>query len=122
MKKLLYTFLAVSILFSACKKEDNNTNNPFSGDWSGGYSGGESGVWQGTVTSNGNLINGVITSDAGDIYFGTGSVSNSGTFDLVIGSVTTGAVFSGNASGNTVTGTWENLSDSLQGNWSGNKH
>ena len=32
MKKLLYTFLAVSIIFSACKKEDeeptNNTNLP----------------------------------------------------------------------------------------------
>ena len=31
MKKLLYTFLAVSIIFSACEKEEeeptNNTNN-----------------------------------------------------------------------------------------------
>jgi len=27
MKKLLYTFLAVSIIFSACKKEDDSPNN-----------------------------------------------------------------------------------------------
>jgi nitrous oxide reductase accessory protein NosL len=27
MKKLLYTFLAVSIIFAACKKEEEN-NNP----------------------------------------------------------------------------------------------
>jgi hypothetical protein len=27
MKKLLYTFLAVSIIFAACKKEDDNTSN-----------------------------------------------------------------------------------------------
>ena len=31
MKKLLYTFLAVSIIFSACKKEESNEGgvNPF---------------------------------------------------------------------------------------------
>ena len=27
MKKLLYTFLAVSIIFSACKKEDDSPNS-----------------------------------------------------------------------------------------------
>ena len=30
MKKLLYTFLAVSIIFSACEKEDNSPNNNIS--------------------------------------------------------------------------------------------
>ena len=37
MKKLLYTLLAVSIIFSACKKEeeDDTPNSPFVGYWSG---------------------------------------------------------------------------------------
>ena len=122
MKKLLYTLLAVSIIFSACEKEEeNNINNPFAGDWSGEYWGGESGDWNGTVTSSGNFIDGVIVSSTEDIYLATGSVSNSGVFNLVIGTVTTGAVFEGNATGNTIIGTWENALDSLEGNWSGNK-
>jgi len=37
MKKLLYTFLAVSIIFAACKKEDdsvtNNTSGSILGKW-----------------------------------------------------------------------------------------
>ena len=39
MKKLLYTLLAVSIIFSACKKEEdeptNNNSNSIIGTWSG---------------------------------------------------------------------------------------
>ena len=121
MKKLLYTFLAVSLIFSACDKEENIINNPFAGDWSGVYWGGESGVWSGTVTSSGNFVDGVIVSSDEDYYLASGSVSNSGAFDLVIGTVTTGAVFEGNATGNTIIGTWENSLESLEGNWSGNK-
>ena len=39
MKKLLYTFLAVSIIFSACEEEvvepstNNNNNNSIAGNW-----------------------------------------------------------------------------------------
>ena len=125
MKKLLYTFLAVSIIFSACEEDTPlqalGNNNPFAGNWSGVYSGGESGIWSGTVTSSGNFINGVIVSSDQDYYLASGSVSNSGTFDLVMGTVTTGAVFEGNATGNNIIGTWENALESLEGNWSGNK-
>ena len=37
MKKLLYTLLAVSLIFSACKKEeeDDTTSSPFIGFWEG---------------------------------------------------------------------------------------
>ena len=33
MKKLLYTFLAVSIIFSACKKEDEEPTASIFGSW-----------------------------------------------------------------------------------------
>ena len=120
MKKLLYTLLAVSIIFSACEKEDdNNLSNSFSGNWSGIYWGDESGTWVGTVTSDGNFVNGVIISDSNDIYSATGSVTNSGSFEVTIGTVTSGAVFTGNANGNIVQGEWVNSSEFMSGEWSG---
>ena len=121
MKKLLYTFLAVSIIFSACKKEENNSSNSFSGNWSGIYWGEESGTWVGTVTSDGDFVNGIITSENNDIYFATGSVTNSGSFEVTIGTVTSGAVFTGNANGNIVQGEWVNSSEVISGEWSGTK-
>ena len=121
MKKLIYTLLAVSINFSACEKDDNNSSNPFSGEWQGTYYGGEAGDWEGTVTSNGDVIGGIIRPNSGGFYLATGTVTNSGTFELVIGSVTSGAVFSGNATGNTVDGDWVNSLEGISGMWSGSK-
>ena len=37
MKKILYTFLAVSLIFTSCKKEETIANSPFFGYWSGNY-------------------------------------------------------------------------------------
>tara|TARA_B110000008_G_scaffold56223_1_gene55739 strand:+ start:140 stop:625 length:486 start_codon:yes stop_codon:yes gene_type:complete len=60
MKKLLYTFLAVSIIFSACKKEDeepNNSGNNNTGNNSSGTIADVVGVWNyvGHYDALGNL-------------------------------------------------------------------
>ncbi len=124
MKKILILSIFLPFIFTSCSKEESSSSNPFAGDWEGVYWGGESGTWEGTVTLNGDFVNGIITrGDSGATYYAIGSVSNSGMFnlDLVAGTVTTGAVFEGTASGNTIVGTWENSIEDLEGDWSGNK-
>lgn len=120
MNKILIILLCLPVLLTTCKKEENSIINSFSGNWEGTYSGSESGIWVGSVTSDGDFINGIITSNSNDIYFATGTVSSSGTFELTAGTVTTGAIFSGNATGNIVNGSWQNSSEGMSGNWSGN--
>ena len=120
MKKLLYTFLAISLIFSACEKEESSSNNssatsPFSGMWVGTYDGDESGTWWGTVSADG-----AITGVAGP-YTGTGNVENDG--EWFFGNVSSGATFDGIANGSTVDGTWTNSSVQpiISGSWEGYK-
>ena len=122
MKKLLYTFLAVSILFSACNKDDDNTttNSQFSGNWTGTYSGGDSGIWDATISLNG-AVNGSSTNANGDNQTLSGSVTNSGSFSATVGVGSLGSNFVGQFSGNSGNGTWSNSAASLTGTWEGTK-
>ena len=68
MKKLLYTFLAVSIIFSACKKEDDNpteTGNTISGLEQILLAGESSALWTVTYETSehreGYILNGIKT-------------------------------------------------------------
>ena len=122
MKKLFYTFLAVSILFCACKKDDDNTttNSQFSGNWTGTYSGGDSGVWAATISLNG-AVNGSSTNANGDNQTLSGSVTNSGSFSAAVGVGSLESTFIGELSGNSGNGTWSNSAANLSGTWLGTK-
>jgi len=123
MKKFLYTFLAVSILFSACKKDDDTTTpitNQFSGNWTGTFSGDDSGVWAATISANG-VVNGSSTNANEDAQSLSGSVTNSGSFLATVGTGSLGTDFTGTLSGNTGNGLWENLYYDLTGTWTGIK-
>ena len=73
MKKILYTFLTVSIIFAACEKENNDNSGGSSGGGSGGGSG-IVGVW--TPTSV-DIDSSLTTTIAGEIIeefdFGDGT-------------------------------------------------
>ena len=118
MKKLLYTLLAVSIIFSACKKEEED--NIFTGNWTGTYSGDDSGVWAATISSTGD-INGSSTNSIGDNQNLSGSVTSNGSFSATAGSGTLGSNFVGQLSGNSGSGTWTNSSVGFTGTWEGDK-
>ena len=51
MKKLLYTFLAVSIIFSACKKEDNSPTYTIDNNNNNNTSASIVGVWETTYAN-----------------------------------------------------------------------
>ena len=87
MKKLLYTLLAVSIIFSACKKEEeDNPNSPFIGYWSGYYYQEDSSTvvasWNATISSAGEIDGGAYSVDLPEGVDLNGTVTNSGDFTV----------------------------------------
>ena len=121
MKKLLYTLLAVSLIFSSCKKEDeeitNNTTSPFIGYWAGNYSGDESGTWNGTISASGNCVGEAATVDFGLVGL-NGEVTNNGEFQAAIGSGEYGITFLGIIDSNYANGGWTSNSGG-SGEWEG---
>ncbi|MEE2930906.1 MAG: hypothetical protein VX370_00060 [Bacteroidota bacterium] len=107
MKKILLILLCVPLIFSSCKKDENNNNpdSPFEGFWSGTYGGDESGNWDGTVSANGNCAGEATTTDFGTVSL-TGNVNNDGDFTAAIGSGNYGITFVGIIDSNYVSGSW----------------
>ena len=133
MKKLLTILLCLPLLFTACKKEDDNnspqsTQSPFTGSWSGSFQGNDSygnvdyGNWSGNISSSG-VLNGEGWSYAEGDLVGTGNVTNSGTLNasFTSGITSTGATFTGTLIVVTAWGEWENLDYGFSGLWHGKK-
>jgi len=122
MRKILYILLLTSIIFSACKEEENNPDSPFIGYWSGNYSGDDdSGIWNGTISANGD-INGTASSSSSDLpdFINlNGTVTNSGSFTAAIGVGSSGINFIGQLSGNSGNGTWSSTTNGWSGTWQG---
>ena len=124
MKKLLYTLLAVSLIFSACKKEeeDDTTSSPFIGYWSGYYYQEDStnvGAWNADISSSGEINGTAISSAAPEGVDLIGTVTNSGIFDAAIGTGTYGVAFEGQLNGNYGSGEWSSSIDGSSGFWEG---
>ena len=120
MKKLIYLLLAIGISFTSCTKSggDGGTNDcQFTGNWSGTYTGDESGTLYGTISASCSVSGSVIRTGSAESYPASGSVTSSGNFSATVGSVSTGAVFEGQLSGNTGSGTWTNLAENWTGTW-----
>ena len=124
MRKILYILLLTSIIFSACKEEENNPDSPFIGYWSGDYSGDDDfGRWNGTIDANGD-INGTANSTSTNSNFPAsfvlnGTVTNSGSFTAAIGVGSSGINFIGQLSGNSGNGTWSSTTNGWTGTWQG---
>ena len=141
MKKLLYTLLAVSIIFSACKKEDeeptNSGNNNIStmfadikGDWEGDitYSGNDSvivGDWFAGISSDGPnlIIDGYFVFDlTGETVGFSGDIDDGGGYPLINATTQSGGDFSGeiDIEGSNGSGTWSHP-PTMDGIWIGSK-
>ena len=120
MKKLLYTSLAVLLIFSTCKKEEEeNHSSPFVGYWSGNYSGDYDGQWNANISSAGEIDGGAYSVDLPEGVDLNGTVTNSGDFTAIIGTGSLGINFIGQLSGNSGSGTWSSSTDSSVGTWEG---
>ena len=122
MKKLLYTLLVVSIIFSACKKEEDNTNSPFVGYWSGKYFEEDSttqiGIWDANISSAGEIIGSALSAEFGTVSL-IGTVTNSGIFNAAIGTSDYGVIFDGQLNNNYGSGGWDSSIDGSTGFWEG---
>ena len=127
MKKLLLILLCLPMLFSSCKKEDEeeNPNSPFIGYWSGKYYEEDSttqiGIWNGDISSSGEINCQAISVDVPDGVDLIGTVTNSGIFDAAIGIGDYGVAFDGQLNGNYGSGQWSSSIDGSTGFWEGNK-
>ena len=120
MKKLLYIFLATSLIFSSCSDDDDDDTNQFTGNWTGTYSGDDSGICIATIAANGS-VNGNSTNSNEDDQTLSGSVTNNGSFSATVGTGSLGSNFSGQLSGNSGNGTCSNSALSFDGTWQGTK-
>jgi hypothetical protein len=78
------------------------------GTCTGTFSGDDDGTWSVSIDNNCRLSGSGDSAD-GDHFTGTGNVTSGGAFTLVAGSVSTGAVFSGQiANSGRISGTWWN--------------
>ena len=129
MKKLLVIFICLPLIFTACKKEDeeeeSNPNSPFIGYWSGKYYEQDSttqiGVWDCNISSSEEITGNVHSAETGTVAL-IGTVTNSGIFDAAIGTGDYGVTFYGQLNGNYGSGEWSSSIDSSTGFWEGNNY
>ena len=129
MKRILKFSLSVTLtlLFINCSSDDNNSTQEtipvtIIGDWSGAFSGGDNGTWNINVSSTGEVTGTGISNTFSDNYTFNGNVTSNGSITATTGTADTGATFIGvlNTNG-TASGTWDNQSEGLSGNWQGNR-
>ena len=129
MKNLLYTFLAILVVFFvACEEDDIK---PFEGTWAGTYTGGDSETWEATVTYSSNDGVGVVTgttTSSNAIWGGNsqiaGALGSDGTITAAIGTTNDGGEWVGKFEKNDASGTWKGKDQngaSIEGTWTGKK-
>ena len=129
MKKLLLILLCLPLLFTTCKKEEDNpnsnSNSPFIGYWSGEFYDEDSttqiGIWDGNIVSLGGFTGSALSAETGTVDL-IGTVTNSGIFDAAIGIGDYGVAFDGQLNGNYGSGQWSSSIDGSTGFWEGNNY
>ena len=142
MKKLLYTLLAVSIIFSACEKEEEETSNTgnnnistmfadIKGDWEGDITCSSNttinvlGDWYANISSDGPnlIIDGYFMFDlTGETVGFSGDIDDGGGYPWINATTQSGGYFSGeiDIEGSNGSGTWSHL-PTIDGIWVGIK-
>ncbi|MEK6152168.1 hypothetical protein WIW50_02860 [Flavobacteriaceae bacterium 3-367] len=110
----MFTFLLL-----ACSND--NTISSFQGQWNGTFKGDDMGTWNAQIMSQG-VVTGTATSDVfnnpDEI---SGSVDGDGQFSATVGSTISGTIFTGQFSGDRVSGSWVNQGNNLEGSWEGER-
>ncbi|WP_192349540.1 hypothetical protein [Algoriphagus sp. Y33] len=120
----LLLILFTTMFFSCSDKEDDEHYiSEFQGTWSGEYTGdSDNGTWILEVHPSGE-ISGIISSEFLNSEFEVlGEVKKDGNVSVASGSVSTGAVFTGDMSENIANGEWTFSLYNLSGEWTGVKN
>jgi len=126
MKQLGLTLLVVASLFCfSCSSSDDGdtkstTTSDVEGMWVGTFSGLDRGTWSMVVDANGK-----ITGTANSNRFGSldlvGAIVGNGSLTATAGGASSGATFEGTFKDGKGEGKWVNVSQSLNGSWTGAK-
>ncbi|MDR7131760.1 hypothetical protein J2X69_004125 [Algoriphagus sp. 4150] len=121
--KLLLILTATTIFSCSEKEKDEHYISEFQGTWTGEYTGiDDNGTWVLQVHPSGK-ISGIISSQLLNSEFEvTGEVKKNGSVNVASGSVSSGAVFTGNMSENVANGEWTFSLYNLSGEWTGTKN
>lgn len=118
-RKCLVTTLMFTFLLLACSND--NTISSFQGQWNGTFKGDDMGTWNAQIMSQG-VVTGTATSDVSNNPDQiSGSVDEDGQFSATVGSTISGTIFTGQFSGNRVSGSWVNQENNMEGSWEGEK-
>lgn len=129
MKNIVLAATLITLTFLSCSEDDTPPEDTilppdttiYEGTWRGTFSGGSSGTWIWEVSGTGK-VEGTSYVGNGNVHTQSGSVSESGAFNL---SISNGGSSEGqfNAEDGTVTGTWKNndQNNPLNGTYIGTK-
>jgi hypothetical protein len=116
---LLIAFVA--FVFSGCKKDDSSIYQ-YPHMWSGTYTGtGDHGTWLVTVELTGEVSGHAFSDVFYEIYELTGTINSNGELYATFGTTSLGGSFTGQMSGDTMSGTWVNDYLGMSGTWTGSK-
>jgi len=121
MKKLFLILLCLPLMFTSCKKEEEeNLDSPYVGYWSGTYfyDGDVAGLWSAAISTNGD-VNGTALNIVGEETNLNGTVTTNGYFTATL--VEIGINFIGQLSSDTGSGIWNVDTNSETGTWDLNK-
>ncbi len=123
MKKIaivLTLIIGTSIL--SCSKDDDNSNFKYEGEWIGSYNGeDDNGAWEVRIDGNGTVTGSATSSSIGFTFDLDGAVASDGEFKASYGNSFVGGEFIGQLNDDSASGTWESLSQGINGTWNGNK-
>ncbi|AEV33703.1 hypothetical protein Oweho_2740 [Owenweeksia hongkongensis DSM 17368] len=118
-KAILALFTVSTLLFS-CKKSEYKE---YEGNWSGTYTGDDTGSWTINIDDEGKA-EGTAVSDSVPFFTfsGEGEISKSGAVDATVELFGNRIRFVGQASGNSMSGTWNHIGEDFEGTWKGKKN
>jgi hypothetical protein len=132
-KIILIGLLSMMLTVLSCSEDDSNPApktitenkdepNAYMGQWNGTFDGGDNGTWTLNIDSLGKYTGTIESFGTQTGYPINGTVSDSGSFNGSILVEQNLVRFIGQGKdGNSVSGTWINEGNALEGSWQGNK-
>ncbi len=123
MKHITMVLLVfMSMLSINCSSDDDNSSDTlaYEGEWSGTYTGAQdNGSWTMQINTDGT-VSGTATSEVfNGTYTVSGFVQENGDLTATVGNASSGALFTGQLDGSNASGTWNNTTANMSGEWSG---
>jgi len=123
MKNFTMLLLAVIMFMTVSCSIDHNDEtviSQFKGEWSGRYAGeDDKGYWNMSIHENGYIFGSTTSEVLEETYEVYGILEKNGNIITITGTVTSGASFTGEISGNAAEGIWTIAYSDAKADWKG---